>query len=92
MDSKYLVNNKDYMLENKERGIANGEDLKNIENTSDYQNIDSNSETNEDISVISNETPLLNDAFPNIELTEKPSKAPSFLSHQRGVTGEATHI
>ena len=92
MDSNDLENNKDYMLENKERGIENGEDLRNIENTSDYQNIDSNSETNEDISVISNETPLLNDAFPNIELTEKPSKAPSFLSHQRGVTGEATHI
>ena len=90
MDLNELENNKDYMLENKERGIANGEDLRNIENTSDYQNIDSNSETNEDSAVISNETPLLNDVFPNIELTEKPSKAPSFPSHQRGVTGKVT--
>ena len=90
MDLNELENNKDYMLENKERGIANGEDLRNIENTSDYQNIDSNSETNEDSTVISNETPLLNDVFPNIELTEKPSKAPSFPSHQRGVTGKVT--
>ena len=91
MDSNDIENNKYYMIENKERGIANGEDHQNIENTSDYQNIDSNSETNEDSAAISNETPLLNDAFPNIELTEKPPKAPSFPSHQRGVTGKVTH-
>ena len=91
MDSNDLENNKDYMLENKERGIENGEDLRNIENTSGYQNIDSNSETNEDSAVISNETPLLHDDLPNIELTEKPSKAPSFPSYQRGLTGNATH-
>ena len=91
MDSNDLEKNKDYMIENKERGIAIGEDPKNIENTSDYLNIDSNSETNEDSAVVSNETPLLHDALPNIELTEKPSKAPSFLSYQRGITGNATH-
>ena len=91
MDSNDIENNKYYMIENKERGIANGEDPKNIENTSDYLNIDSNSETNEDSAVISNETPLLHDALPNIELTDKPSKAPSFPSCQRGLTGNATH-
>ena len=91
MDSNDLENDKDYMIENKERGIANGKDPKNIENTSDYLNIDSDSETNEGSAVISNETPLLHDDLPNIELTEKPSKAPSFPSYQRGITGNATH-
>ena len=91
MDSNDLENDKDYMIENKERGIANGKDPKNIENTSDYLNIDSNSVTNEDSAVISNETPLLHDDLPNIELTEKPSKAPSFPSYQRGLTGNSTH-
>ena len=91
MDSNYLENNKDYMIENKERGIANGEDHQNIENTSDYLNIDSNSETNKDSAVVSNETPLLHDALPNIELTEKSSKVPSFPSYHRGTTGKAPH-
>ena len=91
MDSNDLENNKYYMIENKERGIANGEDSKNIENTFGYMKIDSNSETNEDRDVISNETPLLHDALPNIELTERPSKVPSFPSHQRGTTGKVTH-